>query len=128
MLKLCATAIFKPLKSIYKLHQLLPQFKEGDEKLLSSYRPKLLLPRCGKILGGCLYNSVGPEAKISTLFLFYILHIIVNFMEKELSTKFYVVLLTFHEVMKLQNFEHNIGDVIPVNVHNISGLFFAYLC
>ena len=57
------------------MHQMLSQFKDGDKKLLISYRPRLLPPRCK--------NSVRPETKISTLFLFYFLHIMVNFMEKE---------------------------------------------
>ena len=62
---------------------MLSQNKDGDKKLLISYRPRLLPPRCKKILNGFLNNSVRPETKISTLFLFYFLHIIVNFMEKE---------------------------------------------
>ena len=48
------------------------------------------------------------------------LHIFVEFMEKQPSTKFYGVLIIFQEVMKFQSWvELEVNDVIPTNVHNI---------
>ena len=39
-----------------------------------------------------------------------------NLMEEEFCTKFYGVLISFHEVIKLQSFEFGVTDVIPANV------------
>ena len=50
-------------------------------------------------------------------------------MEKEPYTKFCRVLISSHEVMKLQSFKCNMSDVILANAQNISFLvFFAYIC
>ena len=51
-------------------------------------------------------------------------HIFVKFIEKEPSTKFCVVLISFKEVMKLQSFEFDASDVIPANALNILPTFF----
>ena len=49
-------------------------------------------------------------------------------MEKESCTKFCVILVIFHEVIKLQSSVFNVSDVIPGKVQNISPLvFFAFL-
>ena len=41
-------------------------------------------------------------------------------MEKETSTKFYGVLINFHEIMmELQIFKFHVSDVIPMNIQNI---------
>ena len=45
-------------------------------------------------------------------------------MEKEPCTKFCGVLISSHEVMKLQSFEFGASDVITVNLQNISALVF----
>ena len=67
---------------------------------------------------------MGPSAKNSPLFLW---HNFNDFMEKEPCTKFCGVLISSHEVLKLQNFESGGIDVIPANIQNISSLvFFAY--
>ena len=39
-----------------------------------------------------------------------------NLMEEEFCTKFYGVLISFHEVIKLQSFEFGVTDAIPANV------------
>ena len=44
-------------------------------------------------------------------------------MEKESSIKF---LNIFYEVMKLQSFEFDISDLIPVNTHDIFNLAFVH--
>ena len=50
-------------------------------------------------------------------------------MEKEPCTKFLGVLISFHEIMKLQSSESDVSDIVPANIQNISFLvFFAYLC
>ena len=50
-------------------------------------------------------------------------------MENKPCTKFYGVLISSHEVIKLQIFDSGINDVILANVQNISSLvFFAYFC
>ena len=50
-------------------------------------------------------------------------------MEKEPCTKFLGVLISFHEIMKLQSSESGVSDIRPANVKNISILvFFAYIC
>ena len=44
-------------------------------------------------------------------------------------TKFCGILISSHEVVKLQSFESGVSDVIPANVQNISALFFlAHFC
>ena len=51
----------------------------------------------------------------------------VNFMEKESCTKFFGVLVGFHEAIKLQSFEFSVSHAIPAAVQNISPLvFFAF--
>ena len=48
------------------------------------------------------------------------LHIFVKFMEKELSAKFYGVLIIFQKLMKFRSWvELEFSDVIPANVHNM---------
>ena len=50
-------------------------------------------------------------------------------MEKKPFKNVCEVLVSFHEVMKLQSFEFSVNDVIPANTQNILPLvFFAYLC
>ena len=44
-------------------------------------------------------------------------------MGKEPFTKFCGIVISFHEVIKIQKFEFNGMDVIPVNVRNISPIF-----
>ena len=48
-------------------------------------------------------------------------------MEEKTCAKFGGVLITFHEVVKLQSFEFGVSDVIPANVQNISPLV-VFLC
>ena len=62
----------------------------------------------------------GPETKTPSLFLW---HIFVDFMDKEPCTKFCGVLIRFREVVKLQSFEFNVSDVIPV----VTPVFFKIL-
>ena len=52
---------------------------------------------------------------------------LIDFIEKELSKTFCGVLIIFHELMMLQGFEFDVSDLIPVNVQNISDLFFYIL-
>ena len=52
---------------------------------------------------------------------------LIDFIEKELSKTFCGVLIIFHELMMLQGFEFDVSDFIPVNVQNISDLFFYIL-
>ena len=48
------------------------------------------------------------------------LDIFVKFMEKEPSTKFYGVLITFQKGMKFQSWvELDVSDAIPTNAHNM---------
>ena len=48
-------------------------------------------------------------------------------MEKEPCTKFCGILVSSHEVTKLQSFESPVSDAVPANVQNISSLaFFGY--
>ena len=47
-------------------------------------------------------------------------------MENKLCTKSYGVLIGIHEVMKLQNFEFGVNDVIHANEKNIPLLFFFF--
>ena len=50
-------------------------------------------------------------------------------MEKEPCTKFYGVLISSHEVMKLESFQSSASDVVSANVQNISALvFFVHFC
>ena len=42
-----------------------------------------------------------------------------NLMEEEFCTKFYGVLISFHEVIKLHSFEFGVTDVIRANVKNM---------
>ena len=44
-------------------------------------------------------------------------------MKRETSTKFCGVLISLHEVMKLQNFEFDVSDAIPADVLDISPFF-----
>ena len=51
------------------------------------------------------------------------------FMEKEPCTKFCGVLISSHEVMKLQSFESTVSDAISANVQYILPLVsFTYIC
>ena len=52
-----------------------------------------------------------------------------DFMEKVLCTKFCDVLVSSEEVMKLQNVESVMNDIIPANVqNNLSLVFLSYFC
>ena len=56
---------------------------------------------------------MGAEAKKSPLFL---CHNFNDFMEKEPCTKFCGVVISSHEVMKLQSSESGVSDIIPPNI------------
>ena len=49
-------------------------------------------------------------------------------MEWEISTKFFGVFNNLQEVINFRSFEFDVIDTIPVNVHNISPLFFLFVC
>ena len=51
----------------------------------------------------------------------------VDFMDKGPCTKFCVILIRFHEVIKLQSFEFSVSDVVSAIVQNISPLVFFAL-
>ena len=57
----------------------------------------------------------------------FLLHNFKYFMEKKPCAKFCGVLISFHKVMKLQSFESDVSDVIPVNVQNFSSLFSLHI-
>ena len=59
-----------------------------------------------------IYLSRGPAAKSSVLLLW---HIFVSFMENKSGKNVCGVLVSFHEVIKLQSFEFSVIDVIPAN-------------
>ena len=49
-------------------------------------------------------------------------------MQEKTCTKCCGVLISFHEVMKLQSLEFGLSDVIPANIQNISSLvFFSFM-
>ena len=55
--------------------------------------------------------------------------IILMILWKKPCATFCGVLISSHEVTKLQNFESSVSDVIPANVKNIPSLvFWAYYC
>ena len=71
MLKICGSSIYKPLEMIFKQcietgvfpsewkkANIVPIHKKGDKKTLESYRPVLLLPICGKIFEGSMFNEM----------------------------------------------------------------------
>ena len=62
-----------------------------------------------------------PDAKNSPLCL---RHNFNDLIEKEIGTEFRDVLISSHEVMKLQNFESDVSDVIIANVQNNGALVF----
>ena len=66
------------------------------------------------------FNEI-PEN--SPLFLW---HNFNDFMENKPCTKFCGVLISSHEVMKLQSSESGTSDVIPANVQHL--VFLAYFC
>ena len=70
-----------------------------------------------RILGRMLKGNWGQD--FTSVFCIFF----VNFIEKELSTKYCGVLIIFHEVMKLQTFELDATDVMPANLHNLSPVF-----
>ena len=50
-----------------------------------------------------------------------------NLMKNELSTNFYGILIIFHKVVKLQNVEFDVNDVIPAVVQIISHLLLCII-
>ena len=71
MLKICGCSICKPPEMIFKQcietglfpsewkkANIVPIHKKGDKKTLKSYRPVLLLPICGKIFEGSMFNEM----------------------------------------------------------------------
>ena len=71
MLKICGSAIYKPLAIIFKQcvdtgifpsewkkGNIVPIHKKGDKQTLKNYRPVSLLPICGKILERLMFNEM----------------------------------------------------------------------
>ena len=71
MLKICDSAIIKPLSIIYrncisqntfpdmwKKSNICPIHKKGDKQVINNYRPVSLLPICGKVFERLIFNSV----------------------------------------------------------------------
>ena len=71
MLKMCGSAIYKPLAIIFKQcvdtgifpfewkkGNIVPIHKKGDKQTLKSYRLVSLLPICGKILERLMFNEM----------------------------------------------------------------------
>ena len=71
MLKICGSAIYKPLVIIFKKcldtgifpsewkkGNIVPIHKKGDKQILKNYRPVSLLPICGKILERLMFNEM----------------------------------------------------------------------
>ena len=71
MLKMCGSAIYKPLAIIFKQcvdtaifpsewkkGNIVPIHKKGDKQTLKNYRPVSLLPICGKILERLMFNEM----------------------------------------------------------------------
>ena len=70
MLKICDSAIIKPLSiifrncisqstfpDIWKKSNICPIYKKGDKEVINNYRPVSLLPICGKIFERLTFNS-----------------------------------------------------------------------
>ena len=71
MLKICGSAIYKPLAIVFKWcvgtgifpselkkGNIVPIHKKGDKQTLKNYRPVSLLPICGKILERLMFNEM----------------------------------------------------------------------
>ena len=71
MLKLCDTAIVRPLSiifknclnygifpNVWKKANIVPVHKKNDKRIVSNYRPVSLLPICGKLLERLIYNCI----------------------------------------------------------------------
>ena len=71
MLKLCESAITKPLYlisknclssnifgGVWKKANVIPVHKKGDKQVLKNYRPVSLLPICGKIFEKLIFNAL----------------------------------------------------------------------
>ena len=71
MLKICDSAIIRPLSIIYrncicqntfpdmwKKSNICPIHKKGDKQVINNYRPVSLLPICGKVFERLIFNSV----------------------------------------------------------------------
>ena len=71
MLKICDSAIVKPLTTLFKncisqcifldnwkKSDICPILKKGDKQIANNYRPVSLLPICGKILLRLIFNSL----------------------------------------------------------------------
>ena len=71
ILKICGCSICKTPEMIFKQcietglfpsewkkANIVPIHKKGDKKTLESYRPVLLLPICGKIFEGSMFNEM----------------------------------------------------------------------
>ena len=71
MLKICGSAIYKPLAIVFKRcvgtgifpsewkkGNIVPIHKKGDKQTLKNYRPVSLLPICGKILERLMFNEM----------------------------------------------------------------------
>ena len=71
MLKICGSAIYKPLAIIFKQcvdtgifpsewkkGNIVPIHKKGDKQTLKNYRPVSLLPICGKSLERLMFDEM----------------------------------------------------------------------
>ena len=71
ILKICGSAIYKPLAIIFKQFvdtgisppewkkgNIVPIHKKGDKQTLKNYRPVSLIPICGKILERLMFNEI----------------------------------------------------------------------
>ena len=47
-----------PYPDIWKLANVTPIFKKGDKQLIGNYRPRSLLPLCGKIFEKIIFNNL----------------------------------------------------------------------
>ena len=124
MLQRCISyPIGKDLSNMVKMLQncffgaLLPLVMSGLDMFSMSYF--LILLACSyKIL-----SSEPPGAKQSPLFLW---HNFNDFMEKEPCTKFCSVLISSHEVMKLESFESDMSGIIHTNIQK--NFILGFLC
>ena len=71
MFKICDSVLVEPLSQIYKScinsgvfpdiwkkSHIIPTYKKNDKCCINNYRPVSLLPICGKIFEGILYNPL----------------------------------------------------------------------
>ena len=110
MLKICDSAIVKPLTILFKncisqgifpdnwkKSNICPIHKKGDKQVVNNYRPMSLLPICGKIFARLIFNSLYQFLEEHNFQFISLVFIVMT----QVSTSFYLLSTSYRKLLML---------------------------